>query len=98
MLDEITVFDGHADLVAKGEKQAQLGWGKAAIVRCAEKEEAEGLFLGLQADPHDRAQMLARGQLPETPEGFLAFQSRPGSVAPEIAENDEAAQPNSGLR
>src|ERR1700730_6560508 len=46
----------------------------------------------MQADPYDSAQTLARGQLPETPEGFLAFESCPGSVTFEIPENDEPAQ------
>ena len=40
----------------------------------------------MQANPYDGAQTLAGGQLPETPEGFLAFQSCPGSVTFEIPE------------
>src|SRR5208337_266045 len=40
LLNEVTVFDGHADLVAEGEEQAQFGGSKAAIVRRAEEEES----------------------------------------------------------
>ena len=37
-------------------------------------------------------QTLANRELPEAPERFLAFQRRPGSITPEIAEDDQSAQ------
>ena len=41
--------------------------------------------------------MLGGGQLPEAPEGFLTFQCSPGGIPPEIAEDDQAAQPRNHI-
>src|SRR6202035_1736958 len=86
------IFNGHSDLMAERKQEAEFGRGKPAAFGGAEEQYAARLFLGLQADPHNRAQILADRKLPETPESLLAFQSGPGSVAPQIAENHNAAQ------
>src|SRR5271169_681909 len=92
LLNEVTIFDGHPDLVAQRQQQAKLGSGKPARIGGAKEQYAERLLLGLQANPHDGAQALARGKLPEAPEGFFALECCPGRVAPKIAENDKPAQ------
>ena len=92
LLNEIAILDGHADLMAERQQQAQFRRRKTAAIRGAQKQHAESLLFGLQADPDNGMQMLADRELPETPESFFAFQRRPGSVASEIAENDQSAQ------
>ena len=61
LLDQVAVLDGHADLMAQCQQEAQLGGGKASVVRSAQKQNAESLFFGLQADGHDAAQSLSQG-------------------------------------
>ena len=91
LLDEIAVFDGHADLVAEREKQAKLGGSKAAAVGRAEEEDTENLLLGLQADADDAAESLGQSQLAEAADGlFLLVEGGEGIVA-QIAEGHQAA-------
>src|ERR1700733_1046810 len=70
LLDEITVFHCHADLMAQRKKEAKFRGGKPPGIRGAEEQNAEGLLLGLQADAHDGTHALAHGQLTETAESF----------------------------
>src|SRR5271157_2555185 len=91
LLDEVAVFDSHADLVAEGEEQAQFGGSKTAIVRGAKEEEAEGLFLGLQADDHDAAQAMFESEFAETANGLVLFEGGEIVVA-EITETEEAPE------
>jgi hypothetical protein len=74
LLDEITVFDGHADLVAEGEEQAELGGSEAAIVGGAEEKEAEGLLLGLKADDDDAAEAVLEGEFAEAAKRLVVFE------------------------
>jgi hypothetical protein len=91
LLDKIAIFDRHPDLMSESEQQSKLGSGKPARVWGAQEQHTKRLFLGLQADSYDSAQTLTGGQLPETPKRFLALQSNPGRVAPQVAENYQAA-------
>jgi hypothetical protein len=88
LLDEIAIFDGHSDLMAERQQEAKLGRGQPPAFGGAQEQYAERLVLGLQTNSHDRAKILADRKLPETPESFLALQSGPGGVAPEVAEYD----------
>jgi hypothetical protein len=78
--------------MAEGKEEAQFGRGEAAIIRCTEEEDAEDMFLGLEADPHDHAKVLGEGELAELFELFLAFEGGPGRVALQVAEYDQAAE------
>ena len=91
LLNQVAVLHRHADLVAEGEKQAQLGGSKAAVVWCAEQQHAKSLFFGLEADGHDAAQSLCQCQFTETADGFLFFQSRKRVVA-KIAESQQSSE------
>src|SRR5258706_11150819 len=92
LLNEVTVFDRHPNLMAQREQEAKLGCGKRAAVGRAEEQHAESLFLGLQTDSYNRAQTLAHGKLPETPEGFFSLERSPGGIAAQIAKYNQAAQ------
>src|SRR5208282_2152560 len=91
LLNEVAVFDGHADLVAKSKKQAQFGGGKTAIVGRAEEQEAESLFLGLQADDDDAPQTVLESKFPEMADGLVFFEGREVIVA-KIAEAEQTAK------
>jgi len=73
LLDEVAIFDGHADLVAEGEKKAEFGGSEAAIVGSAEEKEAEGLFLGLETDDDDAAEAVLEGEFAEAAKRLARF-------------------------
>jgi len=91
LLDEVAIFDGHADLVAEGEKKAEFGGSEAAIVGSAEEKEAEGLFLGLETDDDDAAEAVLEGEFAEAAERLVVFK-RGEVVVAQIAETEEAAE------
>ena len=92
LLDQIAVFDSHADLVSQRQQQPQLGGRESPRIRSSQQQHAEGLLLGLQADGDYGAQALLHRQLPELSEGFFSVQRHPGGVTRQIAENHQAAQ------
>src|SRR5258708_305192 len=73
LLNEVAIFDGHADLVAEGEKEAEFRGSEAAIVGRAEEKEAEGLFLGLETDDDDAAEAVLEGEFAEAAERLVVF-------------------------
>ena len=92
LLNQIAIFDGHADLVAQGEEQAQFGRSEIAIVRRAQQQDAEDAILGLQTDTDHGAQALAEQHFAHVAEGFFFFQREPIGVTSQIAQDDQAAQ------
>src|SRR5258708_12553265 len=91
LLDEVAIFDGHADLVAEGEKKAEFGGSEAAIVGSAEEKEAEGLFLGLETDDDDAAEAVLEGEFAEAAKRLVVFK-RGEVVVAQIPETGEAAE------
>ena len=92
LLDEVAIFDGHADLVAQGEEQAQFRGGEIAIVRRAEEQHSEDAIFGLEADADHGAQALGEEHFANVAEGLFFFQGDPVGVAREVAEDDEPAE------
>ncbi len=92
LLDQVAIFDGHADLVAQGEEQAQFRRSEIAIVRRAEQQHSEDAIFGLQADADHGAQALSEQHLANVAEGFFFFERDPVGIAREIAEDDESTE------
>src|ERR1700740_2856645 len=92
LLHKVAVLDSHSDLVAQGEKQPKFSGAKTAGLLSAEEQHPERLRFGLQANPHDGAQVLAHRELAETAERVFDFKGFPGRIATEIAEHHKPAQ------
>ncbi len=92
MLNQIAVFDGHADLVAQSQEQAQFRRSEIAVVRRAEQQHTEDAIFSLQADADHGAQALSEKHFANVAEGLFFFQRDPVGIAREIAQNDETAK------
>src|SRR5690348_2562794 len=92
LLDEVAVFNGHADLMAKREQEAVFRRCETPAVRGAKEQNAEGLLLSLKADGHNAAEALRKGELPEAPDRLFALKRRDGIVIPQIAESQKPAE------
>jgi hypothetical protein len=91
LLNKVAIFDGHADLVAEGEKEAEFSGGEAAIVGSAEEEEAEGLLLGLKTDDDDAAEAVLQSEFAEAAKRLIVFE-RGEVVVAQVAEAEESAE------
>jgi hypothetical protein len=91
LLDEITVFNGHADLVAEGEEEAEFGGSEAAVVGSAEEKKTKGMLFGLKADDDDAAEAVFQGEFAEAAKRLVIFEGGE-IVVTQIAEAEEAAE------
>src|ERR1700676_147742 len=91
LLNQVAVFHAHPVLMAKGEKQTKLGGSETAIVRGAQQQQTESLFLGLQADDHHTAQAVAESEFAEAADGLIFFE-RAEIVVAQIAESEKTAE------
>jgi hypothetical protein len=91
LLDEITVFNSHADLVAEGEKKSEFGGSEAAVVGSSEEKKAECLLFGLKADDDDAPEAVLQSEFAEAAKRLVIFE-RGEIVVAQIAEAEEAAE------
>src|ERR1700678_2989939 len=66
LLDQIAIFDGHADLMAERHEQMKFRGRKAAAVRRAEKKNAKSLFFCLRVHGRSLRRTLLQTELAET--------------------------------
>jgi hypothetical protein len=92
LLDQIAILDGHADLVAEGEEQAQFRGREISIVRRAEEQHSEDAVFGLKADADDGSQALSEQHLANVAERLFFFEGEPVAVAREVAQDDESTE------
>src|SRR5215470_14073227 len=92
LLDQHTVFDGHADLVAQRKQQSQFSGSKFPAVRRTQQQNSKRLLFRLKADRDEAAQILSKGELAEPANGFFLLQSRKRIVS-QIAESKQPAEP-----
>src|SRR5579864_1726050 len=92
LLHEITIFDGHPNLMAESHQQMKLGGRKSAAIRRAEKKNAKRLVFCLQTDRRYGVQALLKSKLTEPMERFFALKSFPKRVTVQIAKNGETAE------
>ena len=93
LLDQIAVFDRHADLLAECQQQSPLRRGEIAVIGGTEQQHAEDALFRLKADADDRAQALCEQQLAHLAEGFFLLERFPVRIASEVAKHHKAAQP-----
>ncbi len=75
LLNEVAVFDGHADLVAQSQQQSELGRGEAATIGGAQEQNAEGTLFRLETDGHDTAEALGQSNLAKAANGRFFVES-----------------------
>ena len=90
LLNQVAVFDRHANLVPERKEKPELRGRKAPTVRCSEKKHSERLFFSLQANGYDAAKALRERQLAKPADRLFFFERRKGVVA-EVAEPKQSA-------